>query len=348
MTYTPIAKGTLNWDVPLNSALAQLDSNISTASGTALQRANNLSDLTNVAQARTNLNLTGLANALSNMTATTDPSVTSDTTQGYSIGSTWFNTTTNSMFVATKVTTGAAVWLQIPPTFVDRTTTQTVAGVKTFTSTVQTSQGTATNSALTASVTGDTQARFNVRMDGQLEWGPGNATRDVNLYRGNSTTLVTDDNFRAANFPDGAWVSWTPTWTTSSGSNTPSFGNAVVNCSYTKIGRTVMFRVNITFGTTTNFGAAPTTGDNWQFSLPIAAAANAVTIGHWSGRPAGTTSIMGSLISSNSGAAMSLNIDTGAPNATAITNTGVADSLSPFTWANTNVLTGTGFYETSS
>lgn len=274
MTYTPIAKGTLNWDVPLNSALAQLDSNISTASGTALQRANNLSDLTNVAQARTNLNLTGLANALSNMTATTDPSVTSDTTQGYSIGSTWFNTTTNSMFVATKVTTGAAVWLQIPPTFVDRTTTQTVAGVKTFTSTVQTSQGTATNSALTASVTGDTQARFNVRMDGQLEWGPGNATRDINLYRGNSTTLVTDDNFQAANFTPGAWVSYTPTW--NSGGTAPVIGNGTLAGRYSITGKTVNVVINMIAGSTTTFGTG-----SYTFSLPFQAANQVVSsVGH--------------------------------------------------------------------
>ena len=275
MTYTPIAKGTLNWDVPLNSALAQLDSNISTASGTALQRANNLSDLTNVAQARTNLNLTGLANALSNMTATTDPSVTSDTTQGYSIGSTWFNTTTNSMFVATKVTTGAAVWLQIPPTFVDRTTTQTVAGVKTFTSTVQLSQGTATNSALTASVTGDTQARFNTRLDGQLEWGPGGVTaRDVNLYRGGVDLLKTDDDFQAANFTPAGWITYTPTWTSSG--TAPVIGNGTLSGRYSISGNTVNLVINLIAGSTTTFG----TGGQ-SFSLPIQAANQTVSyVGH--------------------------------------------------------------------
>lgn len=220
MTYTPIAKGTQNWDVPLNAALAQLDANITSTSGTALQAANNLSDLTNKPQARINLGLTGLANALSNMTATTDPTTSSDNTQGYSVGSTWFNTLTSAMFVATNVTTGSAVWLQIPPTFVDRTSVQNVAGIKTFTSTINTLQtGDATSVAATytglnanngaftalttttagrfldARVTGDTTGRLTVFADGKHEWGPGNATRDTNLYRNAANVLKTDDSF---------------------------------------------------------------------------------------------------------------------------------------------------------
>jgi hypothetical protein len=57
MTFTPIPRGTQNWDVPLNNALAELDASITTASGDALQAANNLSDLTNVPQARSNLGI---------------------------------------------------------------------------------------------------------------------------------------------------------------------------------------------------------------------------------------------------------------------------------------------------
>lgn len=223
MTYTPIPKGTQNWDVPLNAALAQLDSNITSATGTALQAANNLSDLTNAPQARSNLGLTGLANALSNMNAASNPAVTSDNTQGYSIGSTWFNTTTNSMFVATSVATGAAVWLQIPPTFVDRTTSQSVAGVKTFTSpmnSTHTADESSFNASYTATntnnaayaytgnattgryadsrITGDTTGRFTVLADGNMSWGTGTAGRDTNLYRGAANLLQTDDAFSAA------------------------------------------------------------------------------------------------------------------------------------------------------
>lgn len=57
MTYTPIARGTPDWDVPLNAALALLDASIATGMSDSLQAANNLSDLTNVPQARSNLQI---------------------------------------------------------------------------------------------------------------------------------------------------------------------------------------------------------------------------------------------------------------------------------------------------
>lgn len=147
MAISPIARGTLNWDQPLNSILGQLDANTTAVSGASLQKSNNLSDLTNTAAARSNLGLTGLANAFSNLTATTNPTVSSDQTQGYSVGSTWVNTTTHNIFVCASAATGAAIWSQIPTfplavnqggtgsttqNFVDLTTAQTIAGNKTY------------------------------------------------------------------------------------------------------------------------------------------------------------------------------------------------------------------------
>ena len=105
--------------------------------------------------------------------------------------------------------------------------------------------------------------------------------------------------------------------------------------------------MNISFGSTTNFGGGGT-GANFWFALPIAAAHNNETIGHWTGRPASSTGVMGSIITASSSTVMQLNIDTGSPNAVAITNNGVVDAVSPFTWASGNQLTATGFYETSS
>jgi hypothetical protein len=61
MTYTPIPRGTQQWDVPLNAALAQMDANITSSAGAALQAANNLSDLTNPTLARQNLGLAASA-----------------------------------------------------------------------------------------------------------------------------------------------------------------------------------------------------------------------------------------------------------------------------------------------
>jgi len=50
-----------------------------------------------------------------NLAATTDPTVNDDITQGYQIGSTWINTTANKVYIATDVTTGAAIWRSVSP-----------------------------------------------------------------------------------------------------------------------------------------------------------------------------------------------------------------------------------------
>lgn len=78
MTYSPIARDSLDWDVPLNAALVDQDGRITTntsavatlqgqmitvtatANG-ALQKTSNLSDLTSASSARTNLGLGGSA-----------------------------------------------------------------------------------------------------------------------------------------------------------------------------------------------------------------------------------------------------------------------------------------------
>jgi len=54
-------------------------------------------------------------------------------------------------------------------------------------------------------VTGDTQDRFVVNADGKLEWGPGNAALDVNLYRSAANRLKTDDEVEAAGLRTGIW-----------------------------------------------------------------------------------------------------------------------------------------------
>lgn len=49
---------------------------------------------------------------LNNITAVIAPTVSNDTTQGYSKGSYWINTTNNQYYVCTNAATGAAVWQQ--------------------------------------------------------------------------------------------------------------------------------------------------------------------------------------------------------------------------------------------
>lgn len=49
---------------------------------------------------------------------------------------------------------------------------------------------------ITSKVSGDAQVRFVHNIDGKLEWGPGNAALDVNLYRLAEDVLRTNDSLK--------------------------------------------------------------------------------------------------------------------------------------------------------
>lgn len=67
-------------------------------------------------------------NTKNNFSATTAPTISDDNTVFYSIGSVWINLTTDLIYVATDVTTGAAVWKEQ----IDISANQTIGGTKTF------------------------------------------------------------------------------------------------------------------------------------------------------------------------------------------------------------------------
>jgi hypothetical protein len=52
-------------------------------------------------------------NPLSNMNATNDPASTNDSTQGYLVGSKWFNVSSDFIWMCIDSTPGAAIWKQI-------------------------------------------------------------------------------------------------------------------------------------------------------------------------------------------------------------------------------------------
>ena len=64
-----------------------------------------------------------------------------------------------------------------------------------------------------------------------------------------------------------AWASYTPAWTASSG--TPAIGNGTGVWKYLRLGKTIHFRIQLTMGSTSNFGTG-----NWIFGLPVAAHAD--------------------------------------------------------------------------
>ncbi|MFI2430264.1 hypothetical protein [Streptomyces sp. NPDC018693] len=145
------------------------------------------------------------------------------------------------------------------------------------------------------------------------------------------------------------WQSWTPAWTTGSGSATPSYGNATLNCRYVKSGTTVHLNFSIQFGTTTNFGANPATGDNWRFSLPVPASAAHPVIGFAELSASNSARAMGRIYLATT-STFELNIGTGRVDATAITSPtyGTVDSLSPWTWSSPHAIRGSATYEAAS
>lgn len=150
----------------------------------------------------------------------------------------------------------------------------------------------------------------------------------------------------------GVWTAWTPTWSTSSGTATPSLGNATVDCKYTKRGRKVDCRFEITFGSTTNFGSSPTTGDNWQFSLPVPVADANASLGFIELRLSNDKTCMGRAKAyATTGFRLSISsgfTDGSVMGPTGTGNTGDVDSLSPFTWTNGSSVKGHFTYESAS
>lgn len=143
----------------------------------------------------------------------------------------------------------------------------------------------------------------------------------------------------------GAWVSYTPTWT-STATGTPSLGNATVDCRSHKLGRKVEVRFEITFGSTTTFGNTGT-GDNWQFSLPYTAARNGDTIG-WLQLQQSNSAVCLARARTNSTTTFLIGIASGQVGGAVPTNTGDVDSVSPWTWANGNSIKGQLTYESAS
>src|SRR5690606_3179165 len=137
---------------------------------------------------------------------------------------------------------------------------------------------------------------------------------------------------------------WTPTWSTTSGSNTPSFGNATVTARYAVAARTVYFRLEITFGPTTNFGGGGTS-DNWQFSVPVTAASSALIVGmgdiELSG-PATRMPVRARLISASQ---LGIECSGRRYDDTANNSSGLVDAVTPFTWASGSVIRLRGEYE---
>lgn len=121
----------------------------------------------------------------------------------------------------------------------------------------------------------------------------------------------------------GGYVTFTPT--ISSSSTGWAFGNAVLVGRYARIGNIIMGRMNITFGSTSTYGAT-----DFRINVPVATA-NAFfqTVGGGGAFDASTGNAYGFDVNINSSGEIVFNLG-----ATAATWTSFEqiDNLSPFTW----------------
>ena len=102
----------------------------------------------------------GVVGALNNYSATTTPTTANDNSQGYSIGSHWVDTTTDTAYVCVDSSTGASVWVTISPPAGDQVLSRHNGAVSQTFSTTPTSLLFGTN----------------VRMDGDYTYNAGVVT----------------------------------------------------------------------------------------------------------------------------------------------------------------------------
>lgn len=125
-----------------------------------------------------------------------------------------------------------------------------------------------------------------------------------------------------------AWKTWTPDWSTTSGTGVSTFGNATVDCRYVQYGLAVQYSMNITFGSTTAFDAG---NENWTLSVPVTAQLSDAPIGYASLYTGGVQGTSGLAHLYDTGR-MLIYIASSDVKSTAGLPSGVVDNQAPFTW----------------
>lgn len=143
----------------------------------------------------------------------------------------------------------------------------------------------------------------------------------------------------------GAWTTYTPSWIAEGGGGTnPTLGNGTLAGRYMKVGRTVDWVMQLTWGSTTTAGGGAGS-ENWMFGLPALPATgftyriasfdafdNSTSL-HYSGRGiynTGSSGVVKTLVSDRADLS------------------GIWDSTLPFTYAAGDILYGYGRYEAAS
>lgn len=140
------------------------------------------------------------------------------------------------------------------------------------------------------------------------------------------------------------WSAWTPTWSTSTGASTPSFGNATIDCKYAQSADAVLFELEITFGSTTNFGGGGTS-DNWRFSLPVTAAESVLIAGMGEVQDGAATTRWPVRARLTTTTTIEVELCGRAYDDTAGVSSGLVDAATPMTWASGDRILLHGHYQ---
>jgi hypothetical protein len=125
-----------------------------------------------------------------NLTAIVNPTVTDDSASNYEVGSTWYNTTSETWHFAKGVGVGVALWSEL----IDKSSTQTVTGIKTFSAITTISNTTQSTTKDTGAliVEGGVGIEKNLYVGGNLVV-TGDLTVDGTVTTINSTSLEVED-----------------------------------------------------------------------------------------------------------------------------------------------------------
>ncbi|PWJ07913.1 hypothetical protein DKG34_10940 [Streptomyces sp. NWU49] len=151
------------------------------------------------------------------------------------------------------------------------------------------------------------------------------------------------------------WQDWTPVWTTSTGAGAPSFGDASVTARWAQAARTVFWRLEITFGATTNFGGGGS-ADNWRMTAPVTAAGTALVCGQGEIQAGNTPSGYPNVAGTRQGlrvrltTATHLEFEMSTGNIGSINSSsgaGLIDAVTPWPWTAGAALRAWGQYESA-
>jgi hypothetical protein len=157
----------------------------------------------------------------------------------------------------------------------------------------------------------------------------------MKIYRLDLQADLTWDGTAWRSMPHGSWTTYTPIWTATAGTTT--LGNGTLAGRYTQIGKTVHFKIRLTWGTTTTQSIAT---ENWRFSLPVAPYAGQGSVWSlaeaWALDSSASTRYVAHCYVSNTALVESF-VSHG--------SSGFFDASTPFAWANTDRLNISGTYE---